>query len=89
MRDVSKEEQKATANGTTEPDTLTIEETAKRLRIGLNGAYAGVKAGTIPCIRLGSRLLVLRPALEALLVAGAPVSAAVESRDRNGRGGAA
>jgi excisionase family DNA binding protein len=54
-----------------EPDTLTIEETAKRLRIGLNSAYAGARSGEIPVIRIGRRLLVPRPALEALLAAGA------------------
>jgi excisionase family DNA binding protein len=75
MRDVSKE-QKAVVNGTAErdePDTLTIEETAKRLRIGLNSAYAGVKSGAIPVIRIGRRLLVPRAALEALLAAGEPI----------------
>jgi len=76
MRDVSEEEQKAAANGAAEkavPEILTVEEAAKRLRIGLNSAFTGVKSGTIPVIRIGRRLLVPRPALKALLVAGAPI----------------
>ena len=76
-------EQKALPNGTVEraePDTLTIEETAKRLRIGLNSAYAGVKLGDIPSIRIGRRLLVPRAALEALLAAGQPIERTGSSR---------
>ncbi len=82
MHDVSKE-QKALPNGTVEraePDTLTIEETAKRLRIGLNSEYASVKLGDIPSIRIGRRLLVPRAALEALLAAGEPIERTGSSR---------
>lgn len=64
------------------PDTLTIAETAKRLRIGLNSAYAGVKSGTIPVIKIGRRLLVPRLALDALLAAGAPVNGLPERASR-------
>jgi excisionase family DNA binding protein len=84
MRDVSKEP-KVVANGTAEraePDTLTIEETAKRLRIGLNSAYAGVKSGDIPSIRIGRRLLVPRAALEALLAAGQQIERTPERGSR-------
>ncbi len=81
MQDVNKEEQTATngAAGKAERDTLTIEETAKRLGIGLNSAYAGVKAGTIPSLRIGKRILVPRAALETLLATGAPVDSSPAS----------
>jgi excisionase family DNA binding protein len=68
MREVSRQQKPTkSAPRTGEPDTLTIEETAKRLRIGLNSAYSGVKNGQIPSIRIGRRILIPRPALEALL----------------------
>lgn len=47
--------------------TLTVEETAKLLRIGRQLAYEMVKTGDIPSIRLGKRVLVPRRALEKLL----------------------
>jgi len=47
--------------------TFTIRETAEALGIGRNLCYQQVKAGTIPAIRTGKRLLVPRKALEKLL----------------------
>jgi len=46
---------------------LTVEETAKYLRISRATAYAGVKSGTIPAIRIGNRWLVPRIQLEKML----------------------
>lgn len=38
--------------------TNTIAETADFLRLGLNQTYAAAKAGEIPTIRIGNRILV-------------------------------
>jgi excisionase family DNA binding protein len=48
---------------TTEPLTLTVEEAARALRIGKNQAYAAVRSGQIPSIKIGRRLLVPRQRL--------------------------
>jgi excisionase family DNA binding protein len=50
-----------------ESATLTVEQAARVLGIGRNGAYQAVKTGEIPSIRLGKRILVPRAALERLL----------------------
>ncbi len=47
--------------------TLTIEETARLLGIGRQLAYDRVKAGEIPVLKIGRRLLVPRIALEKML----------------------
>lgn len=47
--------------------TLTVVEAAQMLGIGRQLAYDRVKAGEIPAIKLGRRLLVPRRALEKLL----------------------
>jgi excisionase family DNA binding protein len=47
--------------------TLTVREAAEWLGIGINAAYAGVKAGTIPSLQVGDRFLVPRVALEKKL----------------------
>jgi len=59
-------------NGTTikledAPDVLTVEEAARYLRIGRRLAYEMVKAGELPSLRLGRRVLVPREALRAHL----------------------
>jgi excisionase family DNA binding protein len=51
---------------------LTVEETARLLRIGRTLAFAAVRDGSIPSIRIGRRILVPRDALEALLQQGRP-----------------
>ena len=48
-------------------DTWTIPETAKRLQIGINKAYEAAKIGEIPTIRIGSRILVPKVALNRML----------------------
>lgn len=47
--------------------TLTVNEVAKKLRIGRGTAYEAVKSGAIPSIRVGRRILVPAVALERLL----------------------
>ena len=47
--------------------TYTIEEAAKILGIGRSSAYQAARAGDIPTIRVGRRLLVPKVALERML----------------------
>jgi len=47
--------------------TLTIEESAKILRISRSSAYAAANERSLPTIKIGRRLLVPRSALERLL----------------------
>lgn len=44
-------------------ETLTVEETASLLGIGRNTAYAAVRSGAIPTVRIGKRYLVPKVAL--------------------------
>jgi excisionase family DNA binding protein len=55
----------------TESAVLTIEETARLLRIGRTAAYAAAARGEIPVIRVGRSLRVPRHRLEQLLGATA------------------
>ena len=50
--------------------TLSIEEAAAAIGIGRNLCYSRAKAGQIPTIRIGRRLLVPRRALDKLLEGG-------------------
>lgn len=52
------------------PLMLTVEETAQVLRIGRNGAYEAIASGTIPSIKIGSRIRVPRKALAVWLTDG-------------------
>ena len=61
------------------PDVLTVEETADVLRIGRSAAYAGVRSGDIPAIRVGRKLRVPRHLLERKL--GINGSATAEHND--------
>lgn len=47
--------------------TLTVTETAEVLRIGRSAAYEAVRAGQLPSIRIGRRVLVPVHALLAML----------------------
>lgn len=47
--------------------TVTVEEAAHLLGIGRQSAYQAARAGELPTIRLGRRLLVPRCKLDALL----------------------
>ena len=46
---------------------LTVDEAAAYLRISRGLAFAAVRDGTLPSIRVGRRILVPRRQLEALL----------------------
>jgi excisionase family DNA binding protein len=48
--------------------TLTIEETGEVLGLSRAGIYAAANAGHIPLIRIGRRMIVLRFALEKMLL---------------------
>jgi excisionase family DNA binding protein len=47
--------------------TLTVEETAKVLGLGRNTAYALVRSGEIPSLRLGKRILIPAIAIQRKL----------------------
>ncbi|MDA0221347.1 MAG: helix-turn-helix domain-containing protein [Proteobacteria bacterium] len=49
---------------------MTVDEAAVILGIGRNAAYEGVRAGTIPSIRIGKRILIPNVALDQLLANG-------------------
>ncbi len=46
---------------------ITVPEAARVLNIGRNSAYAAVRRGDLPVIRIGRRLLVPKAALERLV----------------------
>jgi excisionase family DNA binding protein len=47
--------------------TYTVEEAADLIGVGRSAAYAAVRAGEIPSVRVGRRLLVPKCALERML----------------------
>lgn len=47
--------------------TMTVEEVADALGVSRSSAYEAVRAGEIPSVRVGRRILVPRAALEELL----------------------
>ncbi|MDP8969080.1 MAG: helix-turn-helix domain-containing protein [Actinomycetota bacterium] len=49
------------------PLMLTVEEAARVLRIGRNGAYAAVADGLLPAVRIGRRIRIPRAGLAMLL----------------------
>lgn len=49
-------------------EVLTVEEVMKVLGIGRRAAYAGVRSGQIPSIRVGRRFLVPVTFVERMLV---------------------
>lgn len=53
--------------------TLTVEEVAVVLGVSRSTAYEGVRTGQIPSIRIGRRVLVPWPSLEAMLAEPAAV----------------
>ena len=56
--------------------TLTVDEAARALGISRNSAYVAVRAGEIPSIKLGRRLVIPRVAFERFLEsAGGPKAA--------------
>ena len=55
------------SSGTIQRRTVTVEEAAQILGIARRTAYTLANTGQLPVLRLGRRLLVPVPALEALL----------------------
>lgn len=68
-----------TSSDTPERLTFTVEETAAALGIGRASAYAAVRGGVIPSLRLNRRIVVSRAALEGLLARGVAVAAPPET----------
>lgn len=52
------------------PATLPVPEAARRLGISRAAAYRAARAGEIPVIRIGGRILVLRQPFDELLQGG-------------------
>ena len=52
---------------------LTVDEAAAYLRISRGLAFAAVRDGTLPSLRIGRRILIPRRALD-LLLGGPPVA---------------
>ena len=50
-----------------QPLTMTVEEAAAALGIGRTSAYQAIARGELPCLRIGRRVVVPRPAIERLL----------------------
>ena len=57
-----------------EPKTYTVRQTSKALDISLNATYAAVRAGEIPSVRVGRRILIPRAALERWLASAGEAS---------------
>jgi len=47
--------------------TISVRDAGKVLGLGANAAYRAVKAGDIPSIKLGGKIVVPLPALEKML----------------------
>ena len=60
-----------------EVQTLSVPQAAKILGVGTASAYAGIKRGEIPSIRIGGRLLVPKPALERMLQGERPLGSSL------------
>ncbi len=54
--------------------TYNVDECADLLGVSRSSAYAAVKSGEIPALRIGNRLLVPRSAITALLRCGSVVA---------------
>lgn len=50
-----------------EAKTMSVSEAARMLGVSKNTAYGAARRGEIPCVRIGSRLLVLSDPLDRLL----------------------
>lgn len=54
------------------PDLLTVEETSKVVRLGINQTYAACRSGAIPAVRFGRTWRIPKAALLALIGAEPP-----------------
>ena len=54
-------------NNTVAKLTYSVQEAGQALGIGRNSAYEAVRAGLIPSVRIGKRLVVPRAGIERLL----------------------
>ncbi len=63
-----------TAVPTERASVLTVQEAADYLRISRGLAFAAVRDGSLPSVRIGRRILIPRRQLEALLDGAAPPS---------------
>lgn len=52
--------------------TYDVEEAARLLGIGRNQAYAAVRRGDIPCIKVGRRMVIPKASLDRLLAGETP-----------------
>jgi excisionase family DNA binding protein len=59
-----------------ERKTYTIAESALLLGVGKNQCYDAARAGQIPTVRIGKRILVPKAALDRMLADGARETAA-------------
>ncbi len=64
-----------------ERQTLSVEEAATLLGIGRTTAYAAVRSGTIPSVRIHRRVVVPRAAIERLLIGDTSQVVAPATRD--------
>jgi excisionase family DNA binding protein len=71
----------------TERLTLTVGEAARLLGVSRGSAYQAARAGELPTVRLGRRLLIPRHALERML--GAEDLTARDARTAEGVNGTA
>ena len=53
-------------NETSERLALTVPETLEVLPISKNSIYAAIKAGTLPSVKIGGKILIPRHALEKM-----------------------
>jgi excisionase family DNA binding protein len=60
----------------------TVAETGRLLRLGTSTVWKHIRLGRIPALRIGSRTLVTRAAIEALLAEGAPGEMSARERLR-------
>ena len=63
----------------TDSPVLTVEETARYLKISRGSAYEACRTGAIPTLKIGRRLLVPRVRLEAILRGEAEAVAAADA----------
>ena len=56
--------------------TYSIDEAAKLLGVGTKGCRDAAKRGELPAIRIGKRLMIVKPKLDAMLSNAAPASLA-------------